>query len=371
MPRLLSPFFIIAVIATFTATNLCATSVCAQEVETVKVDTVDGVRLHAHFYASSKKSAPTVILLHPIGEGKSSKMAEWRELAETLQKANYSVIMFDFRGHGESTSIQDDKLFWSKPANAKYVTKSKNSSSAIDVKDYIKQGQSYLPVLINDIAAVRAYLDRRNDDTKDCNTSSLIVIGAENGATLGAIWMNAEWHRFRYAPPPNFVGSVVIPKYVERTPEGKDIIASVFLSIQPGLEKRQVNLTNVLKVACKENAASAVFVVGKEDTKNAALAKTLEKNLKVKDSKRHNLIFASELDTNLIGTNLLKKGLGTIKGIVEHLDQVVEDRQNPRVDREFRDTFYVWGSASKFSPAKNKKGEKNLNFDDYNKFVAP
>jgi hypothetical protein len=361
----LSHSFILA--AVLISAGLCNSAANAQEQETVKIDTVDGIRLHANFYASAKKNASTVILLHPIGEGKSSKSAEWRELAEALQKANYSVLMFDFRGHGESTAIQDDKIFWSKQVNYKNViTKNKN---AIDVKDYIKQGQAYLPVLINDIAAVRAYLDRRNDDSKDCNTSSLIVIGAESGATLGAIWMNAEWHRYRYSPPPTFVAVGVNPKFVDRSPEGKDIIAAVFLSIQSTIEKRQVSLTNVLKVACKDNAVSAVFVCGKEDSKATTLAKSLEKNLKVKDSKRHAMIFASELDTNLSGTKLLQKSLGTIKGIVEHLDQVTEDRQNPRVDRDFRDTYFVWGSGSKFSVAKNKKGEKNLNFDEYNKFA--
>ena len=365
MRRFLFPCHFIAAIAIFITASLSETLAVAQEQETVKIDTVDGVRLHANYYASAKKNAPTVILLHPIGEGKSSKAAEWRELAEALQKANYSVLMFDFRGHGESTNIQDDKVFWAKPINQNFV-KSKNKGS-IDVKDFIKQGDKYLPVLVNDIAAVRAYLDRRNDDAKDCNTSSLIVIGAEGGASLGAIWINAEWHRYRYAPPANFFGPLNA-KFIDRSPEGKDIIGAVFLSVQPTLEKRQVSVSSLLKTACKDNYTAAFFICGKEDTKAASYARTLEKALKGKD-KKHGFIFASELETNLSGVKLLQKSLGTTRGIISELDKVVDERKNDRVDREFRDTYYVWRTGTGVFSAKNKKGEKNLNFEEYNKFA--
>ena len=57
------------------------------------------------------------------------------------------------------------------------------------------------PVLINDIAAVKCFLDRKND-TGACNTSSTILLGAETGATLGAIWLNAEWRRYKVVQNP-------------------------------------------------------------------------------------------------------------------------------------------------------------------------
>ena len=129
------------------------------------------------------------------------KVPEWKNLALSLQKAGYSVLMFDFRGHGDSTEIASPKDFWNAKANAANVRS--KSKDEIDVKDYIKQGSAYLPVLVNDIAAARAYLDRRNDNSKDCNTSSIIVIGADTGATLGAIWMNAEGYRYKYTPRGN------------------------------------------------------------------------------------------------------------------------------------------------------------------------
>ena len=169
------------------------------EPELVNITTADGVKLKGAFYKSAKMTAaPTVIMLHPIGDGKSMQTKEWKSLAEALQKANYSVMMFDFRGHGDSTTIDKQNLFWAMQANVTNV-KTKNKAE-IEVKDYIKQGGAYLPVLVNDIAAVRAYLDSRNDDIKDCNTSSIIVIGADAGATLGALWINSEWYRYKFTP---------------------------------------------------------------------------------------------------------------------------------------------------------------------------
>ena len=71
----------------------------------VKIVTADGVKLNANFYPSEKKNAPTVLMLHPIGDGKSSKAPEWKSLADALQKGGYAVLTFDFRGHGDSTTI--------------------------------------------------------------------------------------------------------------------------------------------------------------------------------------------------------------------------------------------------------------------------
>src|SRR4051794_26014796 len=69
-----------------------------------KITTVDGVKLNATFYPTGKKS-PVVIMVHPIGEGKSSKTPEWKALAEALQAKDFAVITFDLRGHGDSQAV--------------------------------------------------------------------------------------------------------------------------------------------------------------------------------------------------------------------------------------------------------------------------
>ena len=69
---------------------------------------------------------------------------------------------------------------------------------------------------------------------------------------------------------------------------------------------------------------------------------------------------------------LLQKGLGTESSIVKYLDGVVEDRKNERVDRDFSNSFYIWHAPINglLIPAKNRKAEKNLIFDDYNRFIT-
>jgi hypothetical protein len=365
MSRSSCALFLLAAAALLAANG----SVRAQGPENVNIVTADGVKLRGHFYAAGKKCQATVIMLHPIGEGKSMKVAEWKHLAESLQKADYSVLMFDFRGHGDSTEIAQPKDFWSKPVNSANV-KVKKQGDEIDVKDYIKQGSAYLPVLVNDIAAARAYLDRRNDKPGDCNTSSIIVIGADQGATLGAIWINAEGSRYKYIPNPV---NPMLKGTLAKSPEGNDIIGAVFLSITPNLDKqRPVSISAILRGPCKERAMAAAFFCGKDDVKAAELAKTIEGNLKVKGSKKHDFIGAVNLETNLSGIKLLTKGLKTDTVITEYLGNVVDDRKVDWSEKEFEKSIYYWRSPSNplmTTPAKLQKGEKTLVFDDYYKFI--
>jgi hypothetical protein len=116
---------------------------------------------------------------------------------------------------------------------------------------------------------------------------------------------------------------------------------------------------------------AAAFFCAKEDAKSRDLAKTLESKLKLK-GKKHEYIGAVELNTNLSGMKLLQKGLGTETSIVKYLDSVVEDRKNERVDRDFSNSFYMWRLpiGGGLIPAKNRKAEKNLIFDDYNRFIT-
>ncbi len=336
--------------------------------EAVNIVTVDGVKLKGLFYPSAGKSAPTIIMLHPIGEGKTMKAPEWKSLAESLQKAGYSVMMFDFRGHGDSTFV-DDKFWTYKPNMANVKLKDPKMKEEIDVKDYIKQGKAYLPILVNDIAAVRSYLDRRNDNNKDCNTSSIIVIGADAGATLGALWINSEWYRYKYTPDPKFPPAIELKKAANYTDcAGNDIIGAVFLTIQPDLEKRPVSITKLLQSSCKVHGMAAAFFCGEKDEKAHGFAKTLEKDLKLK-TKKHDYIGAVPLKTNLTGIKLLQKGLGTDKAIVDYLALFADDRKVEPSVRDFPNTNYRWKMPNGSLPAREKKGENNLLFMDYGTFL--
>ena len=324
--------------------------------ELINITTVDGVKLRGNFYLSAKKNAPVVIMLHPIGEGKSSRVQDWKKLAETLQKKGYSVVTFDFRGHGESTAIDVPDDFWIHPAN-KLNIKTKDRT-VIEVKDYIKSA-AYMPILVNDIAAVRAYLDRKNDEGV-CSTSNILVLGAESGGTLGSIWINSEWNRYRYTQPTSF-GK---PPVADKRSEGHDIIGAAFLTLEPKIGSRTFNVSNILKKACLDQATAAVFFYGKEDTKMRDFAKTVEKSVKLKKSKKHDFIGVYELETNLAGVKLLKTEEFD-KLIVSNYDNVVSERANEWLRRD-ADTLYIWRDTfQKPVPAKNKKGEKNLLFNTY------
>jgi alpha-beta hydrolase superfamily lysophospholipase len=366
---LANPFFAVSLF--LAGVLLGQVSAHAQQLpgEAVNIVTVDGVKLKGTFYPSAAKDAPVVIMLHGIGEGKNMKAPAWEGLAKTLQSKSYAVMAFDFRGHGDSTTIDEPKLFWSLKPNALSVRpKDPKEKETIDVKDYIKSGAAYLPVLVNDIAAVRAYLDRRSDTNKDCNTSSIIVLGAEAGATLGALWINAESYRYKFTPNPMFPTNPKLGKFDTR-PEGADIIGAVFLGIQPSLEKRPVRISALLQTSCKQQGMAAAFFYGKEDPKATTLAKSLEKELRVKGSKKHDFIGVVDLDTKLTGMNLLHKDLKTDTSIVDYLDGVVADRKVERADHDFPNTNYKWKTPFGVFPARLQKGEKNLVFDDYNKFM--
>ncbi len=331
--------------------------------EPINITTVDGVRLRGAFYPGGKKNAPAVIMLHPIGEGMNSRSQDWKALAETLQKkGGFSVATFDFRGHGESTEIDVPEEFWKLPIN-KFNVKTKDAS-AIDVKNFIKS-PGYMPILVNDIAAIRAYLDRKNDEGA-CNTSNLLIVGAGSGGTLGTIWMNSEWNRYKYIPPAMMFAKPTIDK----RSEGNDIIGAVFLTLQPTIGSRSVSVSNILRKACLEQGTAAVFFCGKEDKKTRDFAKNLEKVIKPKKSKKHELIGVSELPTNLTDVKLLKT-TGLSDGIVDYFKNVVNERTNEWLRRDFQDTLYVWRNPFNQVPfpAKKTKGEKNMLFDTYELFA--
>jgi len=332
--------------------------------EVARIVTVDGVKLNAVFYPKSSKSSSTVIMLHPIGQGNNIRLPGWKTLATELQKAGYSVLMFDFRGHGDSTTIEDDKAFFSYAPNRSFKLKEKET---IDYKDYKVVADKYLPVLVNDIAAVKAFLDRKND-AGVCNTSNTIVIGADQGATLGAIWINSEWSRYKYTPPVNAFQKMEYAK----SPEGKDIIASVFLTAQPKLGTRSVTLSSTLRVACKDQAMATLLFYGKDDTTARNLAKSLETNLKPsKAGKKYDFIGSTPLPTKLSGAQLLQDGLKTEDSIVEWLDAVtsVKERGNEWVERDSQGALFMWRFPNPPVYAKKQKGEKNLEFNDYLKYV--
>jgi hypothetical protein len=333
----------------------------------VKITTVDGVELHGMFYQGGKAKAPTVIMLHAIGDSAVGKKL-YTSLAEALQP-NYSVMLFDFRGHGKSKDINPQD-FWKYPENIKGIRGGSPTSKSSTIEQSAFDKANYYPYLVNDIAAVKAYLDRRND-AGDCNTSSTILIGAETGATLGAIWLNSQWHLIRMISNPN---NPLLPPQATKDPEGKDVIACIWLSPSSKLGVGTVKLGDVLSVPVRTNGCATVFMHSDKDSTGKTLCDALAKKLKVKDDPKHNFIAAYEVSgTNLKGINLIQKSLKTEQALTEYLTDVTEKRSNEWVKRDFRTTQFMWRIGGTLVPAKlilPTYDPNNLKFEGYYQFMG-
>ncbi len=223
--------------------------------------------------------------------------------------------------------------------------------------------------MVNDIAAAKAFLDNRNDSGA-CNTASMIVVGAETGATLGGIWLNAECSRYVFTPANPLMG---IRALIANAPEGKDTIACVWLSATSKLGSRTIPLTKLLELPGKQLATPMVFMYSGDDESSKKIALACAKVLKggKKDDKKFALTAAVPLagGGKLTGAGLLQKSLGTDEAISQYIKDVAEVRGHEWEQRDFRKTQYVWKiGPSAPIPAKLPM-EKTLVYDTYERFL--
>lgn len=330
----------------------------------VRFNTVDGVELHGKYYACKKEKAPVVLMLHAIGEDSSKK--NWTDLAVELQKGGNNVLTFDFRGHGLSVDVDREK-FWANQHNANLAGGKGgvgNGKGTIEFKNFNK---AYYPALINDIAAARAYLERNKNDAKECSTSSIIVIGAETGGTLGAIWMTSEWFRVKVNPPV-LMG---MPPTLDSRPEGKDIIGAIFLSLSPTLGDRKVNLDNAVRVPGIKGNTHMLFMYGEDDTVGKNVARGCQAFLKKDDKNRPAAAYPIK-GSKLTGAGLLLKSLDTEKVIVAAVGEMVDAKSNEWTEKEFKKTAYVWRIPTVPETIIELKpvGETNLGYDTFDRFIV-
>jgi pimeloyl-ACP methyl ester carboxylesterase len=326
----------------------------ANDGEKVKFDTGDGVELHGVYYASDRgKRAPAVLLLHKIG-GKSDQDG-WDKLAKELNGAGCSVLSFDLRGHGDSTTV-DPKVFWAVPDNQKWV-KGFNAARPKDSISYKDFATSYYPVLVNDVVAAKLFLDKQND-LGTCNSANTIVIGAEDGATLGLMWMASEQCRYRAINPNPLVANPLLWKY-DSSPEGKDVAAAIWLSLSPSLGSQGAPMQSWLRSA-KAQKVHMAFLYGAEDSTAEGHAKNWLGL--VKPEKKD--VFTLEkgiAKTKLAGSQLLGEKLETVGDITNYVKNFMKENQGNDYDKKSaEDNTYVWKFPSRISIAKTEK-EKVLN----------
>jgi pimeloyl-ACP methyl ester carboxylesterase len=294
----------------------------------VEFVTGDMVTLKGFFYPGNRgKASPTVLLLHGLNE--DSNKAEWIGLAKALKAKGYAVLRFDFRGHGESTTVNPGKPslnmpgFWDQLENRGLKGAAKRPST-IEAKMFPKD---YLPILANDIQAAKAWLD-----TQDCDTNNLILIGARDGATLGALWLSAQWHCFPMVTKvDNFGQKVLVPD--ASNPEGRSVTAAVWLSMSPTLgsrNSRRISVSSLLHTAAAENKTPMWFLYAPLDNEAKALAKQCVKALNTKSKKgAGSNVAESKIDKaeKLSGSALLSPSFKTPPAIVQYLNNFAPPRK--------------------------------------------
>ncbi len=327
--------------------------------KTYTIDTIDGVKLKVNYYRGNKgKDGVTVLLLHHFDKQGGDANKGWKGIAETIQKAGHNVVTFDFRGHGESTGVEKEK-FWSAefPYNTRYIRKTAKDRFPETIS-HSEFDQRYYAYLVNDIAAVRAFLDRLND-SGEVNTSNIVVIGAGQGATLGALWMASEFKR-RQAIPFNPVVTVPaanrlpINAFDMREPAGKDFAAGIFLSISPTIGGLSVPLISWIEEIGKEQKVPLAFVYGKEDKGDPAIAQALLKKIDPnyrsngKPNKGFELFREHGVATKLSGSQLLAPEFRTQDWIIkDYLNDVFQNRPLVEVKtREFDKYPAFWISTN-------------------------
>jgi alpha-beta hydrolase superfamily lysophospholipase len=278
--------------------------------EIAKFDSVDGVELRGTFYPAAKAKAPAVLILHRYGGNRQG----WEKLAEQLQNKGFAVLTFDFRGHGESTAVSPD--FWKVNANSNLIRGAKPNRKAIRFADFQR---NYVPMLVNDIMAAKRYLDKQNDAGL-CNSSNIILIGAEEGAALGCLWIHEEWDR-----RPQIRGTLnrwfTDP---QGKPFGEDIAAAIWLSPTAGLDRKSAGPWLERKEI--RDKVPMLFYAGKDDSAGVSAATQLYEDLKKRS--KLDLTFPPVLKAGKArGVELVnKKELNVPEEIGKYLEKVIDKR---------------------------------------------
>jgi hypothetical protein len=219
----------IGLLASFSITSALQ---AAAEPETVGVDTPDGLRLAGTWYrGDGGKDSDCVLLLHNYGAKYSSNTPEWENLALALQKEGFSVLKFDLRGHGnarnnpKTVNVPKDFAMWKFNEKAGVGRLHPDNPPKSLVLNVDKFQPSYYPYLINDIAAGRYFLDKRNDQGQ-CNSGRINVICDRQICPLAMYWLAIEFTRNgKYKQN---INDFAAPKH----DAGTDIMSMICLSYQ-------------------------------------------------------------------------------------------------------------------------------------------
>src|SRR5947209_3645375 len=242
----------------------------------VPIPTADGLELDGTFYTPNKgTNSPCVMLVHRYGSDRTK--GEWNALAKKLQEKGFAVLSFDLRGHGNSTTVAQPSVFWSNPWNRNGIKHASEKRTSITYTDFQR---SYFPMLVNDLVAARRFIDTKHD-ARECNAGSLFVIGAQEGASLGLLWIATEFER----RVPVGAGAFGVPTGYRAA--GEDLAGACWLGAMTHPQNITFNVTNWFQTYPQmRERVPMCFFYGEENTGEAATAKNLYDHVIKKESGR-------------------------------------------------------------------------------------
>lgn len=194
----------------------------APPVEGFTCETRDGVRIVGDFYPPGRgrgQRGPVVILLHAIGPGRSSaSRRDFGSFPRQLQAEGFAVVTFDFRGHGESQTIDPEK-YWRDTPLPKAVKD--RPPTKIDCRDF--KTQRDFANLACDLVAIKVWINGKNN-AKGCNSHAYSLVGVEQAGLVGLLWSNSELLDATRAADIASVRNNKADRY-----EGEDLVSVVWL----------------------------------------------------------------------------------------------------------------------------------------------
>jgi dienelactone hydrolase len=331
----------LAVVLALTACPTRTAARGADEPQSATLTTGDGVKLSARYYPGNKGAkAPAVIVLDDLGGDAQPTVCD--DLARQLAKEGCTVLCFDFRGCGRSRNVEPE--FWDVTSNRQFVRgyKADEPPETIAFADF-KTG--YLPTLVNDVAAARVYLERRNDG-RECNIAQTYLIGFGRGATIGQLWLAAEWARYRVSGAQNKLAA---------NPEGRDVAGCVWVGPRFALDSA-VPMFDLLKRSEAKKSTLVGLIHGSDDTEGARFAKQCRDAFNAKD--KAPLVVTRSIAEGIKATGARAEVAQTVGKFVAGMRELQEV---PLWDnRNFSDRRYAW--AFRGAPPIPAKDEGDYHF---------
>jgi hypothetical protein len=227
--------------------------------------TADGLRLYYQWYAGGKGEKSDCVILVP-NYGSDLTKGPWISLAKGLRKEGYSVLLFDFRGHGKNTDFRT----MSKPdefCNHPYNRYSGQVLNKTTIKELKKErfSPAYYPYLVNDLTGARKFLDEQND-ARQCNSGRVFVIAEQSISPLVMLWASTEFARYGFGPKNRM-------DEPEKVSAGEDLCGIVFLSWQGSTGTGTGTAISVAqKVMADKELGSETVRIGDQLRKKVAMA---------------------------------------------------------------------------------------------------